>query len=1055
MTRIAVTDINDWENPTLQHRNREPAHATLVPYPDRASALTGQREASPRFQLLNGQWQFKYLPSLRDLPEGFEKPDYATDGWEAVSVPGCWQMQGYGKPLYTNVKYPFPIDPPRVPRENPVGLYRHRFVVPPAWSDRRVFITFEGVCSAFYLWVNGRPVGFSKGSHMPAEFDITEHVKAGENLLAAQVFQWSDGSYLEDQDMWRLNGIFRDVYLTARPTLYVRDVEARAQLDERCADGEVALRLWVKNLGAATDKPWSAEASLLDPRGCIVRKAQLKLKAGPAPGRESILKADMSLAAPLQWSAEEPNLYTLLVECRDTTGRVAEVLRQNVGFRRVEVKDGVFHFNGRPIKLQGVNRHDTHPDLGYAVTMESMIQDITLMKRHNINAVRASHYPNDPRWLDLCDRYGLYVIDEADLEAHGFGYYGPLIPARMPEFKEAFMDRFARMVERDKNHPSIIMWSLGNESGYGPAHVAMAEWARRRDPTRLVHYEGENHHPDPKPAPCSDVESMMYPTVDLLKAKGEKEGDPRPCFVCEYAHAMGNGPGNLREYWEIFRAYPRLMGGCIWEWADHGIRRRTAQGKEWFAYGGDFGDLPNDGNFCIDGLCSSDRVPHPGLIEYKKILEPVVVEAMDLTKGKVRIINRYDFISLAHLRATWRVVSGERVLDKGELSALEVPPRSELIVNLSYALPKAEPGAEYFLNIAFRLNRNTLWAEEGHELAWAQFRLPAEAPAPIIRTKTMPALRVSEAKHEIIFAGEDFRLTVDAWRGTLGAWEFHGAPLITAGPRLNLWRAPTDNDKRMKLAWIDAGYDRLQHRVDDVKLRKPSEQLATVEVISTLAACSIRPSFRCIYRYAVYGSGDVVIATQVIPVAPAAHLPRIGLQMRLPGTLDQMTWYGRGPHESYSDRKDSARIGLWRGAVQDQYVPYVKPQENGNKTDVRWAAIHDIQGVGLLAVGLPLLNVSAHHYATEDLAASRHAHKLTRLNETVLNLDHAQCGLGSNSCGPMPLERYLLPPTETIFSVRLRPVHDSMTEPMTLARQRIEDAFPPTGGRASSKEQIL
>jgi len=610
----------------------------------------------------------------------------------------------------------------------------------------------------------------------------------------------------------------------------------------------------------------------------------------------------------------------------------------------------------------------------------------------------------------------------------------------MPEFRAAFLDRAVRMVERDKNHPSVIMWSLGNEAGYGSNHIAMADWIRRRDPTRLIHYEGENHHPEPKPPPAGDVASVMYPTVARLQAEGEKRGDPRPFFMCEYAHAMGNGPGNLREYWDTLRAHPRLMGGCVWEWVDHGIRRRTAAGVEWFAYGGDFGDEPNDGNYCIDGLCFPDRVPHTGLIEYKKILEPVAVEPVALAADRIKIVNRYAFISLGHLRGTWRVVCGGQVLAQGELPPLDcVPPRGEFAISLPYKLPRAEPGAEYFLNLEFRLNRATPWAPEGHELAWAQFKLPVEASGPVVLTRTMPALRIEEAQREIAISGEGFHLAFDTWSGTISSWEFQGTPLVAAGPKLNLWRAPTDNDKRMRIQWQDAGYDRLQHRVDGVKFRKASRQLAVLEVAATLSAYSIQPSFRCVYRYGVYGSGDVVIDTRVIPVNPLANLPRIGLQMRLPGALDRMAWYGRGSHESYSDRKDSARVGVYRGTVQDQYVPYVRPQENGNKTDVRWAAFYDLRSSGLLAVGMPLLNVSAHHYATEDFTRSQHAHELTRLNETVLNLDYAQCGLGSASCGPPPLDCYLLPPKETRFRVRLRPLADAMAGPMRFSRETLEN----------------
>jgi beta-galactosidase/beta-glucuronidase len=948
------------------------------------------------------------------------------------------------------VRYPYPIDPPRVPQENPIGLYRHSFSAPEEWKGRRLFITFEGVCSAFYLWINGQPAGFSKGSHMPAEFDVTKHVRPGKNLLAAQVFQWSDGSYLEDQDMWRFNGIFRDVYLTARPALHLRDVEARGMLDQECRDGSVALWVWVRNLGAAKAGAACVTASLLDARGAPVAETRLKLAAGLAAGKQAQLRANVRVAAPEKWSAEEPNLYTLLLTLSAKDGKSLEVLSLPLGFRKVEIRRGVFHFNGAPIKLQGVNRHDTHPDLGYAVSLETMIQDITLMKQHHINAVRTSHYPNDPRWLDLCDRYGLYVVDEADLEAHGFGYDLPEIPARMTEFKAAFLDRAERLVERDKNHPSIIIWSLGNEAGYGPNHVAMAGWIRRRDPTRLIHYEGEQHHPEPKLAPCADIASVMYPHVDSLKAEGEKKDSPRPFFMCEYAHAMGNGPGNLREYWETIRAYPRLMGGCIWEWVDHSVRRRTPDGREYFAYGGDFGDEPNDGNFCIDGLNFPDRIPHTGLIEYKKILEPVVVEPADLARGKIKIINRYEFISLGHLRGTWRVTCGERTLEQGDLPSLAlVAPHGEHVLTLPFHMPKAERGAEHFLELDFALNRDMPWAKAGFPMAWAQFALPVAPPhgasprsgEPLLKgghpsaVAPEPALAVQESKHQIAISGEDFRMIFDTWEGTLAEWTFRGAPLILSGPKLNLWRAPTDNDKRMKLEWMAAGYDRLQHRLDGFKVRKESPRALTIEVTSTLAGWNLKPTLRCEYAWRFLGSGEAQLTTHVVPLNCPAGWPRLGLQMRLPSALDRIAWYGRGPHESYSDRLESARVGVWRGTVQEQYVPYVKPQENGNKTDVRWVVLHDIRGVGLLATGQPLLNVSAHHYTTHNLADAAHTIDLVRLDETILNLDHAQCGLGSNSCGPRPLDKYLLPPKETTFSVRLTAVEEAKESPMRISRE--------------------
>jgi beta-galactosidase/beta-glucuronidase len=1021
--------VRDWESPELLHRNREPARATFIPFADAATARAGEREASPRFQLLNGQWRFLYVARPELLPAAFETETYSADKWTPLTVPGCWQLQGYGKPNYTNVNYPYPVDPPYVPDENPVGLYRKSFNLPEAWRGNQVFITFEGVCAGFYLWVNGRPVGFSKGSHMPAEFNITPFVRGGENLLAVQVFQWTDGSYLEDQDMWRLNGIFRDVYLTARPAAHIRDLRIRTPLDAACKDAALDLAVLLRNLGG---KPAACAltATLLDPAGRVVKEFPLGGALNVPPGPDVPALALQPIAAPLKWTAEEPNLYTLLVAL-SVDGALVEVVRQSVGFRHIAIRDGLFLVNGVPIKLQGVNRHDTHPDLGYAVPLETMLRDATLMKQHNVNTVRTSHYPNDPKWMDICDRFGLYVIDEADLETHGFGYIQADIPARRPEWTRAFVDRAERMCERDKNRPCVIMWSLGNEAGYGPNHDAMAAWLRRADPTRPIHYERAGE------APAVDVVSNMYPHVDHLIEQGRKT-DPRPYFMCEYAHAMGQGPGNLKEYWDAIRAHPRLLGGCIWEWVDHGVRARTEKGEEYIAYGGDFGDKPHDGNFCIDGLCFPDRIPHTGLIEYKKIIEPVHVEAVDLTAGKVRIENRHFFRSLLHLRATWRLLRDGRTAQEGELPALDIPAGQSREVAIPFRAPASTDGGEYFLDIDFSLRESTPWAEAGHVVAREQLAVAAQ-PGAVARREppAAPGLTVEETATALTVRGVDFRMVFDRLAGTLGAWEYMGAPLILSGPRLNLWRAPTDNDKRMKLDWMAAGLDRMQHRINEVRLLSREDACVTVAIESVLAAYSLRPAFRCDYLYRVYGSGDVVIETHVTPLplpTPIPHLPRLGLQLRLPGALDRIAWYGRGPHESYVDRKESALVGLWRGTVQEQFVNYVYPQENGNKSDVRWAALTDTSGVGLLAVGMPLLNVSAHHYSTENLTKALHTYALVRLNETVLNLDHAHCGLGSNSCGPMPLDRYMLRPAETRFSVRLRPISDAHTAPDRLWR---------------------
>jgi beta-galactosidase/beta-glucuronidase len=1030
---------HDWENPQILARNREPARATRVPFATREAALQRERGASPFFKLLNGQWQFHYAASPDDLPDGFQSEAFDAEGWASLPVPGNWQMSGYGKPNYTNIAYPYPVDPPRVPQENPVGLYRRTFHLPAAWEEmepgRQVLLIFEGVDSAFTVWLNGREVGYSQGSHMPSEFNVTPYVRPGENLLAVQVFQWSDASYLEDQDMWRLSGIFRDVSLLATPGAHVRDVRIRTHLDASYTDAVLSLEVTLRNDAREPAEGLRVTASLLDADGDPVADQPLGDALRLGPGEERALAAEIAVAAPRKWSAEEPHLYTLLVSVSGSEGTLREVHRVAIGFRQVEVAGGRLRLNGVPLVLKGVNRHEFDPDTGHAVSLESMVRDVVLMKRHNINTVRTSHYPPDPRWLDLCDRYGLYVIDEADLETHGFGYIGALNQlACDPDWERAFLDRAERMVERDKNHACVIMWSLGNESGYGPNHDAMAAWIRQADPTRPIHYEQAGE------APVVDVVSVMYPTVEAIIRQGERTDDPRPFFMCEYAHAMGNGPGNLKEYWDAIERHPRLLGGCVWEWADHGIRRRTPAGEEWFAYGGDFGDEPNDGNFCIDGLNFPDRIPHSGLIEYKKVLEPVRVEPVDLAAGKVKITNRYQFASLADLQATWSLLRDDELLAQGTLPPLEAPPGGEVTVTLPYVRPAPRPGATYWLNLRFALREATSWAPAGHEVAWAQLALPLETPpAPRLAVAAMPPLDLVESERELVIRGEEFRLVFDRRDGTLSAWECHGTPLISAGPRLNLWRAPTDNDVRAAQEWRKAGLDRLRPRVDDVVCRRRSPQAIEIETHAIFVAYSLAPALTCTSRYLFYGTGAVVITTRITPRSGLPNLPRIGLQMRLPAGFDRFAWYGRGPHESYNDRKESAKVGVYRGTVQEQFVPYIRPQENGNKTDVRWAAVTNARGMGLLAVGMPLLNVSAHHYALEDLTRARHHHELTPREETFLYLDHAQAGLGSQSCGPGPLPQYLIEPRETTFAVRLQPFSWGEASPMSLWQQPLEE----------------
>ncbi len=1046
MASAEQTNLRDWENPALLHRNREPIHVTLLPCPDMATALAAtaeNRAASPYFKLLNGVWDFHYCNSPMHVPEKFESYEDAAE-WSKMPVPSCWQIHGFGQIQYTNVNYPFPVDPPFAPSDNPVGLYRRKFVVPANWDGRQIFLCFEGVNSAFYVYVNGRQVGFSKVAHMPAEFNITPYLQSGENSIAVQVFQWGDGAYLEDQDMWRFNGIFRDVYMISTGTARLRNVHIKPVLDNKYRDAVLTVEATVRSYGKDS-AALNVEAELLDASGASVIKGKIGKVKSASADEDAVISADFEIKKPAKWSAEEPNLYTLVVSLVDDKRKVIEVQRYVTGFKKVEIKDGKFLVNGVPIKIKGVNRHDTDPDGGHTCPYQMMIKDITLMKQHNINAVRTSHYPNDPRWLDLCDRYGLYVIDETDLECHGMRPLSRI--SDDPAWEAAYVDRASRMVERDFNHPSIIMWSLGNESGYGRNHVAMAKWIIAHDPSRPIHYEGTApwYQYDNRPAEdVSAVYSRMYAQVHELYEHVKNDADPRPFFQCEYAHAMGNGPGSLKEYWDAYYSSDKLMGGCVWEWVDHGLRQKTADGKEFFAYGGDFGERPHDGNFCVDGLNFPDRIPHTGLMELKYAIEPARVEAINLKTGKFKVKNMLNFSTLAHLDGRWEVACDGKCVSQGALPVLNTPAGEAETIRVNYRLPQTlAPGAEYTITFRFTLRDNTLWAKRGHELAHSQFILPMQAPASVIKITDMPALCVQETDVRTIkIQGADFTIDFCKYEGTIRSWQHAGLSLIASngGPRIQLWRAPTDNDVHMaREIWRANGYDLIQTRVCKITVEEVSAQAVKIIVDGVLGNRAMLPCFDVQYTYTVLGSGDVTLKTHIKPRHDQlGHLPRFGVRLLMPAGYEQFAWLGQGPHESYSDKKISTLLSEYRGTVSDQLENYIKPQENGNKTDVRWAAVTDKLGRGLMVVGEKEINVSVHRFTAEDFAATSHNYLLKPRAETVLNIDAAQCGLGSNSCGPRPLDQYYLQPIEREFTVRLSPVMADGQELGVTARKSIK-----------------
>ncbi|KMZ43610.1 MULTISPECIES: beta-galactosidase subunit alpha [Bacillales] len=1027
----------DWANHQLLERNRLAARAYFLSYPEESGALTYERGATPWFQLLNGHWQFAYAESPLRVPENFFATDYDAREWARIQVPGHWQLQGYGKPHYTDLYYPFPVDPPHVPSDNPTGCYLREFTVASGWKDQQVILRFEGVDSAFHVWLNGKEVGYSQGSRLPSEFDVTELLQEGSNRLAVQVYQWSDGTYVEDQDMWYLSGIFRDVSLIARPKLHVRDLAVVTDLDDEYRHGVLRVRVHVENSSTAAYDGVSVTAKLLD-QSCTLIASLTDTGAGElAAGQEKIVTLKLPVQEPKKWSAEEPNLYHLLIAIEQESGEKTEVIPIRVGFRRIEVKGNNFYVNGVAIRLNGVNRHDHHPDLGRAVPYETMREDVLMMKRHNINAVRTAHYPNDPRFYDLCDQYGLYVMDETDLETHGFQLTGNISQlSDDPEWEQTYVERMERMVERDKNHPSIIMWSLGNESGFGCNFRAMAAWCRQADPTRLIHYEEDRE------AEVCDVFSTMYSSVEKMIQHGENEHLQKPHIMCEYAHAMGNGPGGLRDYANVFDKYQRLQGGFVWEWIDHGLRQYTPDGREYYAYGGDFGDYPTNGNFVIDGLIRPDRTPSPGLLEYKKVIEPIVVEATDLESGLVTITNRYDFRTLAHVRMVWRVTADGQVVQSGTLSLPHTEAGSRTNVAVPYTLPKqVQDRTDYWLTLSFVLDQDESWVQAGHELAWAQFALPMTAAQQVTVASYQPVfgrVDTNETKTDVTLTGTDFQFVFDKVSGVPTSWVFAGKELLVAGPRLTFWRAPIDNDMYVVEEWRKVYLDRLQNRVEHVSIQQEREDRVVITCDVRIAPPVYDWGFACCYTYTVFGNGEVQVEVQGTPKGtPPAMLPRIGLKLLVAKDMERVSWYGRGPGEAYIDSKEANRIGVYHASVDELYTPYVFPQENGNRTDVIWMSITDQRGIGLFAMGQPTLEFSALRYDTDDLEQAKHTIDLVKREYVTLHLDYRQNGLGSNSCGPKQSEQHALRPEEFQFQMRLTPFSKDTISPVHLYKRNL------------------
>ncbi len=1009
---------NDWEDEQIIGRNKQPGYAHSIPFPDRKKALEISREASPYFHSLGGEWKFHWSPSPDKRARDFFKPNFDARQWATIPVPSNWQLHGYGKPLYTNVTYPFAKDEPRVmtpPKDktwtaakwpNQVGSYRRTFRVPDDWDGRRVMMQFDGVDSAFYLWVNGQKIGYSQGSRTPAVFDVTEALQEGDNLVAVEVYQYCDGSYLEDQDMWRLSGIFRDVYLWSSGDVHIRDFFFRTDLDSEYRDATFDLDIeLLSNINVPANCGLTAE--LLDAEDSVVVRTTKTLEiAGKSVAQVQFEK--LPVPNPKKWTAETPHLYKLLLILADAEGKPIECKSHLVGFREIEMKDAQLLVNGQPIYVKGVNRHEHDPDTGHAVGVDSMIGDIKLMKQLNINTVRTSHYPNDPRFYDLCDQYGLYVIDEANIESHGYGWGPNDNPiAKDERWNVAHIDRTQRMVERDKNHPSIIIWSLGNEAGNGVCFMNTYDWIKRRDPTRPVQYEQALEMRN------TDVVCPMYMNIKDMVAYAQRKDITRPLIQCEYAHAMGNSVGNLQDYWDAIERYPALQGGAIWDWVDQGLRKEVGQpsqssGKDpyFFAYGGDFGDKPNDADFCCNGLVQPDRQLNPHAWEVKKVYQNVKTDLVVADRPQLRVTNKFFFTNLDKFHCSWKLRVDGRVQQEGTLGALDIAPREESTVALPFEVPT---DGECLITVLFALPEATDWAPAGHVVAWDQHQLTkGHSPTPL--SGKPPQLR--EDQDALVVSGDDFTVRVDTATGTLVGYEVAGRNLLSAALRPSFFKVPNSNQLASDIwkedwgAWIEAESSRVVESVQ-TELTESACLIFVVSTFPELDNCALRLN----YEIGANGAVDVALLLDSDRDDPKPLLPRFGMTFGIPQQLDSVTWYGRGPNETYWDRKSGAEIGRYESPADEMWHRYVRSQDTGNRTDTRWFELGGADGLKLrvAATDEPVC-FSVLPFTLVDLLASRHPFDLPRRDSLSVFVDHQLHGVGGdNSWGARTHDEYTLP----------------------------------------------
>ncbi len=998
------------EDPECIGINKEPDHATLMPYGSLKEALVANRHASSFSRSLNGLWKFHWVDWPQKRPVNFYKTDYDVSGWRDIKVPSCWQVEGYGTPYYSNFTYIFKKDFPRVmstppvsytayQERNPVGSYRRNFEVPADWDGRRIFVTFDGVDAGFFLWINGKKVGYSVNSRNAAEFDITNYVKPGNNIIAAEVYRFTTGSYLEDQDMFRLSGIFRNVTLWSSPQEHIRDYFIKTTFDKDFHNADLLVATKVKNYSDKPAKAQQLEVSLYN--GDVVVTGVVAKKDIPAlqPGEEVTLNVDIPVNNPEKWTAETPKLYTTVLTINDGSRKV-ETESSRTGFRQIEIKGRIFTVNGVPIKLKGVNRHENWPDDGHAITEEQMIRDITLIKQANCNHVRTCHYSDDPRWYELCDEYGIYLVAEANLECHGsWDEFN-----EDPRIKAALIERNVANVENFKNHPSVIIWSLGNECGSGGSNFrAILSTIKSIDTTRPTHYQGFGIGAK-NPA---DMDSEMYTQVDDLERKANDTTLTKPFYLCEYAHAMFNSMGSVDIYNDLFDKYPQLLGGAIWEWQDQGIYNDRDSNHHITAYGGGFGEYPNDHYFIHKGVVFSDRTPKPHYPELKHAYQWITIKAKDLKNKVFTIKNRYQFINLNGLTAKWDLSENGTNISSGSLNVGLINPGEEKDIKVPFTI-KPKPGAEYFLRISFDLGADQIWAKKGYEVAGQQFDLSIPKPVKVDNAGN-ETLTLNDSTGTIKVTGADFSLTFDKTKGTFSKMVKNGENVLrdNGGPMLHLWRAPHQIDDMWAYReWEKKGLTDINWVADEVKSTQISKGVIEIRVSLTGTG---KQNFTVHHQviYTIYGRGVINAENKVSFSDPTLVLARIGVRMFLNKELDQFDYFGRGPMENYPDRKQGSDVAHYSSCVVQQMTPYEKPMDCGNHEDVRWANLTSGKGLGLtIKADTSLMQVSALPYSDEEMEPVEYKIDLPKSKGTVLVISHETLGVGSNGCGPRPLEQY-------------------------------------------------